>query len=491
MTIEKGLIGKEDVSFGTGTFERKSNSGSLIPITKVNASHIPILDSGGKFLGETVEAALAELQVEDAIGSNVADLTNKSGAQRVKGDVVIADVNNDDSFTTTTTSGHTKVIGVVGETIANNATGQVITAGYMDVITVDSVCARGSFLKSSTSEGKATPVSEFEAGCFALTLTASGGPGTVTALIFGTVGGSYLPLTGGSLTGMLKLAKGADIASSAALTLGNDGNYFDVTGSTNITSINTKGVGTFAVLHFDSTLSLIHSIPNLLLPGGVDLGVINGTEVGVIEYSAGAWRVVSWTDAGIIGTGSQVRAINTVLVTPTFVTNCKTDTIVENTPANGVTIDGLNLKDGKLNTTDSVVETNLTGNIVSRGKLATPSPGNYAIVNDYREATTTSTVYTKLKEIKLGTGGTFTVSFYLHSDGVNTVYGRVYKNGSAFGTEQSTVSGGYVLKSENLTFADGDLIQLYCYSPGGVPTVYVREFALSVDSPLIAGYGVS
>ena len=33
------------------------------------------------------------------------------------------------------------------------------------------------------------------------------------------------------------LAKGADIASANALALGDDGNYFDVTGTTNITSI--------------------------------------------------------------------------------------------------------------------------------------------------------------------------------------------------------------------------------------------------------------
>src|SRR3990167_4505589 len=46
-----------------------------------------------------------------------------------------------------------------------------------------------------------------------------------------------------------------------------------------------------------------------------------------------------------------------------------TDTINENTSANGVTIDSLNIKDGKLNTNDSVVTANLTDASVTSEKL--------------------------------------------------------------------------------------------------------------------------
>jgi hypothetical protein len=47
-----------------------------------------------------------------------------------------------------------------------------------------------------------------------------------------------------------------------------------------------------------------------------------------------------------------------------------TDTINENTPANGVTVDGLNIKDSKLNTNNSIVTANITDASVISEKLS-------------------------------------------------------------------------------------------------------------------------
>lgn len=64
-----------------------------------------------------------------------------------------------------------------------------------------------------------------------------------------------------------KLAKGADVASVAgAITLGDDGNYFDITGTNAITSITAKTAGTVVTLQFDSTASLVDG-GNLKLVG--------------------------------------------------------------------------------------------------------------------------------------------------------------------------------------------------------------------------------
>ena len=52
------------------------------------------------------------------------------------------------------------------------------------------------------------------------------------------------------------------------------------------------------------------------------------------------------------------------------------DTVAEKTSANGVTVDGLNIKDSKLVTANSVVETNLTDNIVTLAKMASGTDGN-------------------------------------------------------------------------------------------------------------------
>ena len=48
----------------------------------------------------------------------------------------------------------------------------------------------------------------------------------------------------------------------------------------------------------------------------------------------------------------------------------KVDTVAEKTSANGVTVDGLNIKDSKLVTSNSIVEANITDGAVSAAKLA-------------------------------------------------------------------------------------------------------------------------
>ena len=90
----------------------------------------------------------------------------------------------------------------------------------------------------------------------------------------------------------VKLAKGADVASASALTLGTDGNSFDITGTTGITSIGSLGVGTVVILHFDSALTLTHHITDLILPGAVNLTVEAGTDFIFHEYAAGDWILI-------------------------------------------------------------------------------------------------------------------------------------------------------------------------------------------------------
>lgn len=60
-------------------------------------------------------------------------------------------------------------------------------------------------------------------------------------------------------------AKGSDVASASALTLG-AGNIFDITGTTTITSITATTAGTIVLLQFDSSLTFTDG-SNLLLAG--------------------------------------------------------------------------------------------------------------------------------------------------------------------------------------------------------------------------------
>ena len=88
--------------------------------------------------------------------------------------------------------------------------------------------------------------------------------------------------------------KGADVASATALILGADGNYFDITGTTTITSIATLGVGTKVTLHFDDAVTLTHHATDLVLPGAANYTTTAGDELTFIEYVSGDWRCVSY-----------------------------------------------------------------------------------------------------------------------------------------------------------------------------------------------------
>lgn len=100
-----------------------------------------------------------------------------------------------------------------------------------------------------------------------------------------------------SYTKIQKWAKGADVASATSLTLGDDGNYFDITGTTAITSIATKGVGTVVKLHFDAGLTLTHHATDLILPGGANIVTAAGDEAEFIEYATADWRCVNYSRA--------------------------------------------------------------------------------------------------------------------------------------------------------------------------------------------------
>lgn len=86
----------------------------------------------------------------------VVPLTNKSGGGVIAGDVVVIDTANDDSFTTNTAGAFTGGVGIAQATIASNAVGPVLIAGYAALVNVDSSVTRGHFGKTYTVAKQAT-----------------------------------------------------------------------------------------------------------------------------------------------------------------------------------------------------------------------------------------------------------------------------------------------------------------------------------------------
>lgn len=121
---------------------------------------------------------------------------------------------------------------------------------------------------------------------------------------------------------IFKEAKGADVASVAgAITLGDDGNYFDITGTNAITSITAKTAGTIVTLQFDSTASLVDG-SNLKLNGNFQ----GAAESQITLRSDGTnWFEVCRSPISVPSAASQAEmeaaSSNTVYATPGRVVN--------------------------------------------------------------------------------------------------------------------------------------------------------------------------
>ena len=106
------------------------------------------------------------------------------------------------------------------------------------------------------------------------------------------------------------------------------------------------------------------------------------------------------------------------------------------------------------------------------------------------ERTEATQTYVKKKEILIYVAGMIRVSFDLKGSAGSgyQVWGRVYKNGSAAGTERSVTGTTYTTYTEDLSVAVGDLIQLYSKgNTTGGETAYVRNFRISYDFPAVEG----
>jgi hypothetical protein len=100
------------------------------------------------------------------------------------------------------------------------------------------------------------------------------------------------------------------------------------------------------------------------------------------------------------------------------------------------------------------------------------------------------TGYVKLKETKIGRGGTLRIKFDLNvgSPGGVWVYAQIRRNGLIVGTTRSAISTSFVTYSEDISgWSKGDLVQIYGYTTNSSYPVYVRNFRLYADNPAEAG----
>lgn len=95
-----------------------------------------------------------------------------------------------------------------------------------------------------------------------------------------------------TLDGGVAMKVGADAASASSLPVNAAGTFFDVTGTTSVTSLAAKGVGAISVLQFDGALTLTHHATDLVLPNAQDVVTEAGYVAAFYEYAAGDVRLL-------------------------------------------------------------------------------------------------------------------------------------------------------------------------------------------------------
>ena len=137
--------------------------------------------------------------------------------------------------------------------------------------------------------------------------TNAGGDTTELGVNLDGSGFSAIQLQGAALTATQQWAKGADIASASTLTLGSDGNTFDVTGVTGITAISAKTAGTIIILQFDGILTLTYNATSLILWNAQDFTTQAGDILGIVSDGSGNWREIFRKSNNFLDANQQIQ----------------------------------------------------------------------------------------------------------------------------------------------------------------------------------------
>lgn len=107
------------------------------------------------------------------------------------------------------------------------------------------------------------------------------------------------------------------------------------------------------------------------------------------------------------------------------------------------------------------------------------TPSDSYIISNPPEVNSAVTTYTMVREIRMGNGGSYRIKFDLKAaSGTGNVYGRIYRNGVAVGTERIDTGTSYVTMSEDIAgWSEGDLCQLYIKAAAGI-SVYASNFVI-------------
>lgn len=331
--VTKQLAGVEDLTFGTSTVNQARASGTL-PITQINASHVPVIDTALLLAATDVEAALAEIMAAvnvntAGVASNLASiegLTNVdfNGAFEIE-DEVTATYPKDWTVApytggtvaldaTTSFKGKQSVKCTSTGTGGGRLTSKLLTvtegeeltfqfslkSSVVDVFNTVSILwyDKDEGLLSSSilySESAANPTSFTT---YQKTTQAPASAAYFAIYLVGCVSSDVTPgdtwFDGVSYAETFYLNKlGDDVASGSSITFLEKGNYHHITGTSTIVAIQALRIGALKTVEFDDVLTLTNGA-GLLLPGGANIVTRAGDVATFIEFNTAQWKCLSY-----------------------------------------------------------------------------------------------------------------------------------------------------------------------------------------------------
>lgn len=127
--------------------------------------------------------------------------------------------------------------------------------------------------------------------------------------------------------------------------------------------------------------------------------------------------------------------------------------------------------------------------IATKGKYCIPEASDNERKKDTNTYSSYSTSYVKLAEFTIDSrysqSGNFRIKWDMRVYAAGTATAKIYKNGIAHGTGQSTTSTTFVSKSEDLAFTGGDTCEIWGHSSQGSYKVEVKDFGVYCADKLI------
>lgn len=262
--------------------------------------------------------------------------------------------------------------------------------------------------------------------------------GTTTTSTVTTLNATTANLTNANVSGVLKQTVGT-IASATALPVDVAGNIFSVTGTTTITSINSKGAGTVIVLNFAGALTLTHNATTLILPDGQNITTAAGDVATLYEYSTGNWKLTSYqkaqksvgglvqeviTQTGATATGATTMSLADTIPVITAGTEFMTRSITPKNANNTLVIDVVfNFALDAVVTGICALFQDATTNALAAASKANQVSGNTNQIT-FRHVMTAGTTSSTTFRVRGGPSAAATMRF--NGTGAGRLFGGVY-----------------------------------------------------------------